>query len=88
MSQDQCPAGIYRLKQFLLLSLLFRQGASGEGIGSLARTAPPNVRAAKERRERGSFLPSAFLWIIVSFPLCIENMKSQQRCRRENLEVL
>jgi len=63
-----CPARNYFLKPFLLFTFLFRHGSSGEGTRSVARTAPPNVRAAKERRERASVLPSALLWIIVSFP--------------------
>jgi len=77
-SRGHCQARNYRLEPFLPFSFLFRHGSSDEGTESVARTAPPNVRAAKERRERASVLPSAFLWIIVSFPLWSENMTLRQ----------
>jgi hypothetical protein len=82
-SRGQCPARNYRLNQFLLFSFLCRHGSSGEGTGRVARTAPPNMRAAKERRERPGVLPSAFLWIIALFALCLENMTFRQRLYAE-----
>jgi hypothetical protein len=77
-SWGRCPAQNYRLKQVLLFSFLFRHGSSGDSTGRVARTASPNMRAAKERRERASVLPSAFLWIIALFALCLENMTFRQ----------
>lgn len=77
-SRGQRPARNYRLNQFFLFSFLFRHGSSGDSTGRVARTASPNVRAAKERRERASVLPSAFSWIIALFALCLENMTFRQ----------
>ena len=59
----------YRLQQFLLLALFFRHDSSSGGTGSVARTAPPNMRAAKERRERSVCLPAAFLWFVILFSI-------------------
>jgi len=65
-----CPDKNYRLELFLPFSFLLRHGSFGRGTGSAARTAPPKMRAAMERRVRTCVLPSVFFGFIV-FHFCL-----------------